>query len=164
MKGSRLRPLICVGLAYFVVAVIVPIVLIRANPLDGMGSAGLLAFLAGTAGAIGAFGIILSFTFGGKPIYIMPLVFGGAPIVNTLVASYGNYDQIGVFFIMSLTVVIIGAVMVLVCQPKPARKAPVPEPLPPPAPAPTTGSTLDSGASARHPSDENDDESGEAAS
>lgn len=168
MKGSRLRPLICVGLAYFVVAVIVPIVLIRANPLDGMGSAGLLAFLAGTAGAIGAFGIILSFTFGGKPIYIMPLVFGGAPIVNTLVASYGNYDQIGVFFIMSLTVVIIGAVMVLVCQPKPARKAPVPEPLPPPAPAPapapTTGSTLDSGAAARHPSDENDDESGEDAS
>lgn len=168
MKGSRLRPLICVGLAYFVVAVIVPIVLIRANPLDGMGSAGLLAFLAGTAGAIGAFGIILSFTFGGKPIYIMPLVFGGAPIVNTLVASYGNYDQIGVFFIMSLTVVIIGAVMVLVCQPKPARKAPVLELLPPPepapAPAPTTGSTLDSGAAARHPSDENDDESGEDAS
>ncbi len=168
MKGSRLRPLICVGLAYFVVAVIVPIVLIRANPLDGMGSAGLLAFLAGTAGAIGAFGIILSFTFGGKPIYIMPLVFGGAPIVNTLVASYGNYDQIGVFFIMSLTVVIIGAVMVLVCQPKPARKAPVPEPLPPPepapAPAPTTGSALDSGADAMHPSDENDDESGEDAS
>ena len=114
MKGSRLRPLICVGLAYFVVAVIVPLGLIQANPLAGMGSAGMLAFLAGTAGAIGAFGIILSFTFGGKPIYIMPLVFGGAPVVNTLVASYGNYGQIGPLFIMSLTVVIVGAVMVLV--------------------------------------------------
>ena len=114
MKGSRLRPLICVGLAYFVVAVIVPLGLIQANPLAGMGSAGLLAFLAGAAGAIGAFGIILSFTFGGKPIYIMPLVFGGAPVVNTLVASYGNYGQIGPFFIMSLTVVIVGALLLLV--------------------------------------------------
>ena len=137
MKGSRLRPLICVGLAYFVVAVIVPLGLIRANPLAGMGSAGMLAFLAGAAGAIGAFGIILSFTFGGKPIYIMPLVFGGAPVINTLVASYGNYDQIGPTFIMSLTVVIVGAVMVLVCQPKPSKSAPpAPEPAPTPEPAP----------------------------
>lgn len=137
MKGSRLRPLICVGLAYFVVAVIVPLGLIRANPLAGMGSAGMLAFLAGAAGAIGAFGIILSFTFGGKPIYIMPLVFGGAPVINTLVASYGNYDQIGPTFIMSLTVVIVGAVMVLVCQPKPSKPAPpTPEPAPAPEPEP----------------------------
>ena len=137
MKGSRLRPLICVGLAYFVVAVIVPLGLIRANPLAGMGSAGMLAFLAGAAGAIGAFGIILSFTFGGKPIYIMPLVFGGAPVINTLVASYGNYDQIGPTFIMSLTVVIVGAVMVLVCQPKPSKPAPpAPEPYPAPEPKP----------------------------
>ena len=164
MKGSRLRPLICVGLAYFVVAVIVPLALIRANPLDGMGSAGLLAFMAGAAGAVGAFGIILSFTFGGKPIYIMPLVFGGAPIVNTLVASYGNYDQIGVFFIMSLTVVIIGAVMVLICQPKPARKPPAPEPVPEPAPAPVAESTIESETDPIHPSDDNDDESTEDAS
>jgi len=164
MKGSRLRPLICVGVAYFVVAVIVPLMLIRANPLEGMGSGGLLAFMAGAAGAIGAFGIILSFTFGGKPIYIMPLVFGGAPIVNTLVASYGNYDQIGVFFIMSLTVVIVGAVMVLICQPKPARKPPAPEPVPEPAPAPVAESTIESETDALHPSDNNDDESTEDAS
>ena len=136
MQGSRLRPLICVGLAYFVVAVIVPLLLIRSNPLAGMGSAGMLSFMAGTAGAIGAFGIILSFTFGGKPIYIMPLVFGGAPVVNTLVASYGKYDQIGVTFIMSLTVVIVGAVMVLVCQPKPPRKPATPDPVPAPDPTP----------------------------
>ena len=164
MKGSRLRPLICVGVAYFVVAVIVPLILIRANPLEGMGSGGVLAFMAGAAGAIGAFGIILSFTFGGKPIYIMPLVFGGAPIVNTLVASYGNYDQIGVFFIMSLTVVIIGAVMVLICQPKPARKPPAPEPVPEPAPAPVAESTIESETDPMHPSHDNDDESTEDAS
>ena len=137
MRGSRLRPLICVGLAYFVVAVIVPMGYLRANPLDGMGSAAMFAFFAGAAGAIGAFGIILSFTFGGKPIYIMPLVFGGAPIINTLIASYGMYDKMSFMFISSLTIVIVGAVIVLVCQPKPAKPAaPVPEPAPAPEPAP----------------------------
>lgn len=159
MKGSRLRPLICVGLAYFVVAVIVPLGLIQANPLAGMGSAGMLAFLAGAAGAIGAFGIILSFTFGGKPIYIMPLVFGGAPVVNTLVASYGKYSQIGPLFIMSLTVVIVGAVMVLVCQPKPKKPAaPVPDPVPAPEPAPTNAVEQESTDEESTDEDETDDD------
>lgn len=140
MQGSRLRPLICVGVSYFVVAVIVPVVLIQGNPLAGMGSASMWAFMAGVAGAVGAFGIILSFTFGGKPIYIMPLVFGGAPIVNTFIASYGIYDKISVFFISSLTIVIVGAVMVLICQPKPDKKPapPKPEPRAEPEPQPTS--------------------------
>jgi len=137
MQGSRLRPLICVGLSYFVVAVVVPIALVQGNPLADMGGASIWAFMAGVAGAIGAFGIILSFTFGGRPIYIMPLVFGGAPIINTFIASYGIYDKISVWFISSLTIVIVGAVMVLVCQPKPAKSAaPPPEPSPAPEPQP----------------------------
>ena len=57
--------------------------------------------------------------------------------MNTLVASYGNYGQIGPLFIMSLTVVIVGAVIVLVCQPKPTKPAPpAPEPAPAPEPQP----------------------------
>ena len=147
MQGSRLRPLICVGLSYFVVAVIVPIALVQGNPLAGLGSASIWAFMAGVAGAIGAFGIILSFTFGGKPIYIMPLVFGGAPIINTLIASYGMYDKMSFMFISSLTIVIVGAVMVLVCQPKPAKPAPPPpEPSPAPEPQPKPASETEQDA------------------
>ena len=52
------------------------------------GSAWSLA--AGAAGAVGALGIILAFNFGGKPIYVMPLVFGGAPVVNTLITILGQ--------------------------------------------------------------------------
>ena len=145
MQGSRLRPLICVGISYFIVAVIVPLFLIQGNPLKGMESGSLFAFMAGVAGAVGAFGIILSFTYGGRPIYIMPLVFGGAPIVNTMIASYGAWDKISPLFISSLTIVIVGAVMVLICQPKAGKKpAPQPPPEPPPKPPPEPKAESDS--------------------
>ena len=35
-------------------------------------------------GAIGAVFIIYAFRSGGLPTYVMPLVFGGAPVVNVL--------------------------------------------------------------------------------
>ena len=160
MQGSRLRPLICVGLSYFVVAVIVPIALVQGNPLAGLGSASIWAFMAGVAGAIGAFGIILSFTFGGKPIYIMPLVFGGAPIINTLIASYGMYDKMSFMFISSLTIVIVGAVMVLVCQPKPAKPAkPAP---PPPEPQPEPASETEPDATDEVSADQEDEDIGDS--
>jgi hypothetical protein len=44
------------------------------------------ATIAGALGAIGAGCIIYSFRFGGLPVYVMPLVVGGAPIVNVLVS------------------------------------------------------------------------------
>ena len=50
----------------------------------------------GAAGAIGALGIILAFNFGGRPIYVMPLVFGGAPVVNTLITILRRGSWAGV--------------------------------------------------------------------
>jgi hypothetical protein len=44
------------------------------------------ATIAGTLGALGAVCIIFSFRTGGTPTYVMPLVFGGAPLVNVLVS------------------------------------------------------------------------------
>ena len=50
---------------------------------------GIIWSLAGGAlGALGALGIILAFTFGGRPVYVMPLVFGGAPVVNAFLTIY----------------------------------------------------------------------------
>jgi hypothetical protein len=48
------------------------------------------ATVAGALGAIGAACIIYSFRAGGLPVYVMPLVFGGAPIVNVLVSLVLN--------------------------------------------------------------------------
>ena len=79
----------------------------------------------GAAGAIGALGIIMAFNFGGKPIYVMPLVFGGAPIVNTFttVVAEGTYTDLSPLFLASLIVVIAGAATVLVFAPRHAKPA-----------------------------------------
>ena len=55
--------------------------------LGGFNFAGsVTATVAGALGALGAVCIILAFRAGGLPTYVMPLVFGGAPLVNVLVS------------------------------------------------------------------------------
>jgi len=118
---SNLRPFMCVGLAYFVIAVIVPLALLTRGERGGWTSRGVLwSLLAGTAGSLGALGVILALGFGGKPIYVMPLVFGGAPVVNTLLTAFMNraFDQLKAPFLAGLILVITGAVTVLVFKPQ----------------------------------------------
>jgi hypothetical protein len=49
---------------------------------DFTGHGTAFATFAGALGAIGAVCIIYAFRAGGVPTYVMPLVFGGAPLVN----------------------------------------------------------------------------------
>ena len=89
LLGNPLRALLCVGLAYMAIGVIVPVAALQSQgELRGFSSPGvLLATLAGAFGAIGAVCIIWAFRSGGLPVYVMPLVFGGAPLVNVLVST-----------------------------------------------------------------------------
>jgi uncharacterized membrane protein len=86
--GNPLRALLCVGVAYFLVGVLVPVfVLGGQGQLKGFNTGGTtLATLGGALGAIGAVCIIWAFRNGGLPTYVMPLVFAGAPLVNVLVS------------------------------------------------------------------------------
>ena len=122
MNGSRLRPFLCVGLAYFAIAVVVPLIVMSvSNDAFTSTAPGILWSLgAGAAGAIGAMGIILAFNFGGRPVFVMPLVFGGAPVINTLefIIQERAYDKLSSLFYASLSLVIFGAVLVLVFAPK----------------------------------------------
>lgn len=126
MSGSRLRPFLCVGFAYFLVAVLAPLPLLgifnEPGGWDVVGSVWSLA--AGAAGACGALGIVLAFNFGGKPIFVMPLVFGGAPVVNTFITIWheGTASAITAPFYSALLLVIGGAVTVLIFSPKPGKK------------------------------------------
>ena len=141
MAGSKLRPLICVGLAYFLIAVIVPCaILVAAGESGDWTAKGVVWSLAdGAAGAIGALGIIMAFNSGGKPIYVMPLVFGGAPVVNTFTAVVtnllaGKEMVVNPVFYAGLIIVAVGAVTVLVFSPKSGKKpsqSPVETPAPP---------------------------------
>ena len=124
--GSALRPFVCVGLAYFLIAVVVPLALLRGGEKgDWTGRGVLWSLLAGAAGAFGALGVILALSFGGKPIYVMPLVFGGAPVVNTLLSAVMNraFDQLKAPFLAGLILVITGAVTVLFFKPQPQSHA-----------------------------------------
>ena len=142
MAGSKLRPLMCVGLAYFVIAVIIPAAILAQWPEPGTWTniTGTIWSLAGgAAGAVGALGIIMAFNFGGKPIYVMPLVFGGAPVINTFTTmlTRSGFQDASPIFYAGLIIVAVGAVTVLVFAPKPGKK---------PAAA-----TAESGAPARQP-------------
>lgn len=138
MDNSRMRPLLCVGLAYFLIAVVGSESILQIWPEESawkpMGT--LWSLLAGAAGAVGALGIILAFNFGGKPVYVMPLVFGGAPVVNTFftLIGQGRLSQADPFFLAGLILVITGAAMVLLFAP---RGAPPKKPAEKPASKPT---------------------------
>lgn len=140
MAGSRLRPFLCVGLAYFAIAVVVPFLLVPAFPEPGEWTASgtLWSLGGGAAGAVGALGIIMAFNFGGKPIFVMPLVFGCAPVVNTFVTIVheGTAAFVKTGFYASLLMVVAGAVTVLVFAPKGGHKPagdakPATDPAPP---------------------------------
>lgn len=88
--GNPFRALLCVGVAYFLIGVLVPVVALGTQgQLNGFNGRGItMATLGGALGAIGAICIIYAFKSGGVPNYVMPLVFGGAPVVNTLFSMW----------------------------------------------------------------------------
>lgn len=130
MGGSRLRPFLCVGIAYFIIAVAIPLAVIPLLSSSGQwNTPGMLwSLVGGAAGAVGALGIIYAFNFGGRPIFVMPLIFGLAPVMNTITSLTENasWGQIGPRFLAALAVTIAGAVTVLIHAPKPAAPAPAP--------------------------------------
>ncbi len=124
LGGDRLKPLICVGIAYMIIGVVVPVGILIATKSLGTGwtfTGTLWSLAAGVCGAVGALGIILAFTFGGKPIYVMPLVFGCAPLVNVLMSTLlagASLKNVSPLFYAGMTLLIMGAAMVLIFQPK----------------------------------------------
>lgn len=130
MGSGRLRPFICVGIAYLLVAIIGPIIVMYVTGMErekglfyGWTMSGFTwSVIAGGVGALGAFTLIMAINYGGprSPIYVMPLVFGFAPIVSTFTTMYLNktLNQISPFFAAGLILVAAGAVTVLLTAPK----------------------------------------------
>ena len=99
--GGRLASILCVGVAYFVLAVVIPVALMvtREDAKPEWRWIGLVfSALAGAAGAIGAICVIFASKAavdqakldGLDPasyrIYIAPLIFALAPLINTLLS------------------------------------------------------------------------------
>ena len=122
--GNPLRALLCVGVAYFLIGVIVPVAGLASQGqlnVDGFRSTGTItATAAGALGAIGAACIIWAFKSGGLPTYVMPLVFGGAPVINVMVSMYLHPPKsaINPLLYLGLVLVVVGASLVLYFRPQ----------------------------------------------
>ena len=128
MGSGRLRPFICVGIAYLLIAVIGPIIVMYLTGMEkdgGIGSGwttrGVLWSTAGGAvGALGAFFLILALNYS-TPMLVMPIVFGCAPVVRTFLSMWmqKRLSEISPFFAAGLILTAAGAVTILLTAPKP---------------------------------------------
>ena len=119
--GNPMKALLCVGMAYFLIGVLAPVAtLMSQGAMAGFSQQGATwATIAGALGAIGALFIILAFKSGGLPTYVMPLVFGGAPVINVLVSMWIHPPKSAVNPLLYLGFLLVagGAGMVLYFRP-----------------------------------------------
>jgi drug/metabolite transporter (DMT)-like permease len=79
---------LCVGVAYFLIAILFPLGVFWARGFPEFSGTGVtFATLAGVAGALGALCVIFAtFEFKGDRRFVGPLIFALAPVINTLVS------------------------------------------------------------------------------
>jgi hypothetical protein len=163
--SSRLGAILCVGVAYFLLGVVYPGVYLSMTPGEAQPDWGSItgltfASLAGAAGAIGAICVIFatksaieSAKASGLPpatykLFIAPLIFGLAPVINTLVSIFwhpktGSPLQFGLtmpHWTLWVGILGVGTGAALVLYSKelaesaaPAKPAPAPQPQSQPA-------------------------------
>jgi hypothetical protein len=119
--GNPLKALLCVGVAYFLIGVLIPAAALSSQgALSGFNMNGTtMATIAGALGAAGAACIIWAFRSGGLPFYVMPLVFGGAPIINVLIAMFLHppKESVNPMLYAGFLLASVGAAMVLYFRP-----------------------------------------------
>ena len=126
--NRAIKAFLFVGVAYFLVAVLVPSGLLVARPDSaGFSRQGLIvATIAGVLGALGALCVIFALRWGGKPIYVAPLVFAGAPIVNVIVSIFWDrtFKLPDWRFMLGIVLAAVGAALVLRYKPSDAPPGP----------------------------------------
>jgi drug/metabolite transporter (DMT)-like permease len=142
--NASMRAFLFIGLAYFVLGVIVPLAWIYTHkvPNDpGYNAKGsLLSLLGGALGAAGALCIVFAVTYARRAkvnpeIAVAPLVFCFAPIINCFVAMIWDKPEHPPKwpFYVGLILAAVGAGLVLAFKPE--------EPAPPAAGKPTASTT-----------------------
>jgi uncharacterized membrane protein len=115
-----MKALLCVGAAYFLMGVLVPLGALGPSGLTKFTQAGVVnATLGGALGALGAIFIIYAFKNGGQAAYVMPLVFGGAPVINVLYSMWAHPTKgdINPLLWVGMALVPVGAGLVLYFKP-----------------------------------------------
>ena len=129
---GRYKAFLFVGVAYFLIAILAPLLLLKMEGTDwNFPSKGIwISLFAGALGAIGAFGILLAFGAKGAPAVVMSIVFAGAPIVNAVIATWmhppkGGLSAVPWQFYLGIVMAATGGCIVSLYRPPPAPKAAV---------------------------------------
>ena len=126
---GRYKAFLWVGVAYFVTAVLAPLLLLDFSgagwQMSFRGSA--YSFVAGIVGAIGAFGVLLAFGAKGHPAVVMSIIFAGAPVVNAVVAialhpPSEGWGSVSPLFWLGIGLAVLGGFLVTLKKPGPAKK------------------------------------------
>ncbi len=119
--NSALRAFLFVGVAYFLMAVAALgyMALTRSEPMEFTRAGVSVSTIAGILGALGALGVVFALKEGGKPLYVAPLVFAGAPVVNTIVSMLWDKParSPSVWFYCGILLACFGAALVLRFKP-----------------------------------------------
>ena len=133
-EHGRIMAFLWVGLAYFLTAVIAPIIILKlkGGPIDFWAypaKGWQWSLIAGTLGAIGALGVQLAFGASpNPPVYVpvvMSIIFAGAPIVNAVVNTTKNNGWANVQwpFVLGILLAALGGYLVTKHAPKPGPPA-----------------------------------------
>ena len=124
-----------VGIAYFLVAVLIPsfFIFYKGDPTEAKDKSKVnwetpsitYGLLAGIAGAVGALCVIFAVKEAGPTaaFIVAPLVFAGAPIINTIVSvtifSHGKkFESLSPSFYIGLLIATAGMVLVMINKPR----------------------------------------------
>jgi len=125
--NGRYKAFLCVGLAYFLTAVVAPFAMLVIKGASwsftakGVG----WSILAGIVGAVGAFGVLLAFGAKGTPAVVMSIVFAGAPVLNAIYSLIvnppaGGWQKLPLPFILGIALAATGGCLVSYYKPAPA--------------------------------------------
>jgi hypothetical protein len=125
--NGRYKAFLFVGVAYLLTAVLAPLAILVANGASWqMPTGGIVwSLVAGVMGAVGAFCVLLAFGAKGSPAVVMSIVFGGAPIVNAIVAvgmhpPAGGWAAVRWPFVLGILLAALGGCLVTLYRPLPA--------------------------------------------
>jgi len=128
--NGRYKAFLWVGIAYVIIAVVGPVVMLLMNGADwNMSAKGITwSLIAGAVGAIGAFCVLLAFGAKGHPAVVMSIIFAGAPIVNAIVSlamhpPQGGLSSLRWQFFAGILMAAVGGTMVTLYKPGPGKPA-----------------------------------------
>ena len=124
--NGRMKAFLFVGIAYFLAAVLAPLIILMMNGADwNYPARGMWwSLIAGIAGAIGALGVLLAFGAKGNPAVVMTIVFSGAPVVNAIVSLLmhppaGGWGSVKPLFWLGMVFAVAGGALVTKFKPAP---------------------------------------------